>query len=219
MSLLWSHTLVFFASAAVPCSRIGTTEGLLNPLKRGQGFPIFDATELYFRAQNPNDRARGGDGNKFHSRVTKSHWASTPESVKNTLFDFGNSEGRNDALWLVPGLGMFYPGYWRDNKISPVQGRLDTPDTIITWLLPSGRAKVQLVDPDQSDPDPEFQSLVANGSWRKLVQFLVGINGDLDPETDYGYTSYQNLERTFLYRQELTERIVVLLTGGEYDPT
>ncbi|KAI9719642.1 MAG: hypothetical protein M1812_003413 [Candelaria pacifica] len=193
---LLASCVYILSSAAVPCDDFwGTPErppSIKDPFSGDPRWQVVRATDTYVRFQNPIDPRGEVNGVRQNARVDKLHWAAQQEDVNGVLDNFDNFLGNNIMLWLDGGMSAYaYCGMIvdRDRDINVQDGLVDN-DTVVNLILPSGKSRV-----DRVDPNPY------RANAQRLSAF--GLHGDLLPQ-DYAYTRwglvYQALRWRSLHR-------------------
>ncbi|RGP80930.1 galactose-binding like [Fusarium longipes] len=148
---------LFGAASAVPCYPIklnidgGRNTGWagFDPFgeqPEGYSWDIVPASDCWVRwqairpGQTPND-----------ARVFKTKFDSTPDSVRYTIMNYFNHDGKNDMLWLpMRTRSLQYshmlPASMEDHEtIDPQSSLSDSSRVVVSIILPSGKEKLQQV--------------------------------------------------------------------------
>ncbi|KAL8812998.1 MAG: hypothetical protein Q9223_007158 [Gallowayella weberi] len=158
--------------------------GYLTFIDPPAGIPIYNFNNCFVRFQNPNDRNRGGTGNSDASCVTHLKWEATPEGVAGTINNFYNRANVNNQLWLdaCPYALQYADLIHRNDPafraIIP-QPNLNTYNTVVTLILPSGVRKLEIVNADGG--------MLTRENERRTFG-IHGIRGTLEPG-DYAYST------------------------------
>ncbi|KAL8799261.1 MAG: hypothetical protein Q9182_006028 [Xanthomendoza sp. 2 TL-2023] len=161
-----------------------TKGGYLTFIDPPPGIPTYNFNNCYVRFQNPNDRSRGGSNNPDASCVTRSKWEATPEGVAGTINNFDNRGNGNNQLWLdACPFALQYADLIRRTDpafrgIIP-QPDLNTYNTVVSLILPSGVRKLEIVNADTG--------ILSRENERKSIG-IHGIRGTLEPG-DYAYST------------------------------
>ncbi|KAI9771030.1 MAG: hypothetical protein M1835_006475 [Candelina submexicana] len=152
---LESLNLYIFFSAAVHCDDFWGTPDRLprisDPFNGDPRWQVVQATDTYVRFQNPNDPHRGiVEGVRKDARVAVLRWTAEQAQVDGVVNNFLNVFGSNIMLWFDGGMSAYaYAGMIVDRmRDISVQDGLADPDTVISLMLPSGKAEVMEVHPN-----------------------------------------------------------------------